>query len=505
MSSDRTVYDSSVRDDDLSRLAVGGSVWVFSLNIITRLLDLFRLLILARILVPEDFGLLGIAVLMIGTLDFFTQTGFDVALIQKKVAIAPYLDVAWTISVLRGVALFATAYMIAPYVAIFFGAPTAALILQVISLSLLLHAFKNSGIIYFRKELEFKKQVFFELTGTLVSFVVAIAFALTLKNVWALALSVLAGSATSVIMSYVVHPYRPHLHLDFGKSRELFRFGKWFWSANASVFLSTNIDNMFVGRLLGPTSLGFYQTGFTIANMPATEVSHVLSQVTMPVYSKLQGDISKLKEAYLKVTQLDTFFSFLAAGLIFTLAADFTKIFLGDKWMPMVPAITVLVFAGLVYSIASTTAPIFYAVGEPKIDAKGSVVRLFTLIALIYPFTVWWGIVGTSFAVFTSVFILTIVFCFKCIQIIKCEIRRFAKIIVLPLANLIVLISSLSILKNVININGVFGFFAVACIGLLIYFGIACIFDMQLDYNMTSLIKEYLTQVIYVDGKIKEH
>ena len=133
----------------LSRRAVRGGIWVFSLRIVQQLFNLGRLVILVRILAPHDFGLLGIALLTMATLETFSQTGFQQALIQKKQDIKSYLDAAWTVLILRGFILFAILYLIAPYAAIFFNAPEAKPIIQVIGLSTLLQAFTNIGVIYF--------------------------------------------------------------------------------------------------------------------------------------------------------------------------------------------------------------------------------------------------------------------------------------------------------------------------------------------------------------------
>src|SRR4030042_4999343 len=100
---------------------------------------------------------------------------------------------------------------------------------------------------------------------------------------------------------------------------------------------------------------------YRISNMPATEITHVVSQVTFPAYSKIQEDVPRLREAYLRVLQLTTFLSFPLAGLIFVLAPDFTKIFLGGKWMPMVPAMQVLCIFGVTRSIGATMGPILYS------------------------------------------------------------------------------------------------------------------------------------------------
>ncbi|MFQ6084592.1 MAG: lipopolysaccharide biosynthesis protein, partial [Candidatus Aminicenantia bacterium] len=425
--------------ESLSQRAVRGGIWVFALRITNRLFGLVRTVILARVLAPHDFGLMGIALLAMATLETFSQTGFQAALIQKKKNTKAYLDAAWTVLILRGLMLFAILYLIAPYAVTFFNAPKAKPIIQVIGISILLQAFANIGVIYFQKELEFNKQFIHQFAGTLADFIVAVSSVLILRNVWALVFGLLAGNFARFIVSYLIHPYRPHLDFDLGKAKELFGFGKWVLGSSILVFLITQGDDAFVGKILGVTALGFYQMAYMLSNLPATEITHVISRVTFPTYSKLQDDLTKLKEAYLKVLQLTAFISIPLAGGIFILAPEFTKIFLGDKWMSMVPAMQVLVFAGLVRSIAATTGPIFYAVGRPRIETRWQIVRLLVLAVLIYPFTIKWGILGASFAVFLSTFVSTTGFSFMVIRITTCEIKNFGRMIILPLINGIIM------------------------------------------------------------------
>jgi len=437
--------------ENFSQRIVRSGFWVFLLRIVQRLFSFGRLVILARILSPNDFGLMGIALLTMATLDTFSQTGFQQALIQKKKDIKPYLDSAWTVLILRGFILFVILYFIAPYATAFFNSPEAKTIIQVIGLAILFQAFTNIGVIYFQKELEFNKQFIYQFSGTLIDFIVAISTALILKSVWALVFGLLAGNATRCFVSYLIHPYRPHLSSDLRKAKELFGFGKWILGSIILVFLITQGDDIFVGKLLGVTALGFYQMAYRISNMPATEITHVISQVTFPAYSKLQDNIPKLREAYLKVLQLTAFLSFPIAGLIFVLAPDFTKIFLGEKWMPMVPAMQVLVFAGLVRSIAATTGPIFYAVGKPKIDTQWQIVRLSVLVALIYPFTIKWGIFGASIVVFLSIFVSNIGFCFKAIKITKCGTKDFANTMLSSLVGSVIAVLVASGLRSTMD------------------------------------------------------
>jgi len=476
--------------DSLSVKVIKSSFWAFALRAVNRAFSFVRLIILARVLAPDDFGLMGIALLTMATLDTFSQTGFQAALIQKKDDIKSYLDAAWTVLILRGSILFAILYIIAPFAAHFFNAQEAEVIIRVIGLSFLIQAFTNIGVIYFEKELEFNKFFIYSFVGTLSDFVVAVSAALILKNVWALVFGSLAGSTAMCITSYFIHPYRPKFDFHLGKAKELFGFGKWILGSSILIFLITQGDDIFVGKLLGTTALGLYQLAYRISNMPATEITHVISQVTFPAYSKLQDNIPKLREAYLKVLQATAFLSFPIAGLIFVLAPDFTKIFLGEKWMPMVPAMQVLVFAGLVRSIAATTGPIFHAVGKPKIDTIWQIVRLSVLATLIYPFTIKWGILGASIVVFLSIFVSNIGFCLKAIKITKCGTKNFVNTMSLSLVGNALAVLVVSGLRSIMD-TGIWEFIIFTCMGVMTYLIIIYLLDkLFFNYKVQMIIKE---------------
>ena len=471
--------DDFRQPESLSKRVVRGGIWVFGLRIANRSLGFIRTIILARLLAPHDFGLFGIAMLAIATLETFSQTGFQAALVQKKKNVEPYLDTAWTISAIRGIILFLILFSSAPLIANFFDSAQATLIIKVIAVSTLLSGFRNIGILFFQKELQFNKQFIYEFSGTLVDITVAISLAFILRNVWALVWGGLAANFVRLFMSYIIHPYRPRIRLDKEKFQELFGFGKWVLGSSILVFLITQGDDIFVGKMLGVAALGFYQMAYLISNLPATEITHVISQVTFPAYSKLQDDLPKLREAYLKILQLTTFISIPLAGGIFIFAPEFTKIFLGDKWMPMVPAIEVLVLAGLLRSISATTGPVFQAVGKPEIVTKWQPVRLFVLLAVIYPFTVQWGILGTSLAVVSCNLISTVGFSVKVVRIIQCDAGSFLKRIILPSINTLAVLSIIVILKNTITTVRALELILLIGISILIYLGATYISDKK--------------------------
>jgi O-antigen/teichoic acid export membrane protein len=386
----------------LSQRAIHASFWAFALRIVDRLFQLARTIVLARVLSPNDFGLFGIALLAMAALETFSKTGFQQALIQKKGDIRPYLDTAWTVQVIRGLVLVLILFGIAPYAAAFFGEPAAVPLLRVLGLSMLFQGFTNIGVVYFLKELEFHKRFAYMFSGSLFNLCVAIPTALILRNAWALMAGHLAGSFVSFIVSYFIHPYRPRLRLDWGKGRELYDYGKYIFFQSIVLFLLTQGDDAFVGRFIGATALGFYQLAYRFSNMAATEITHVVSQVTFTVYSKLQDEQNKLKRAFTKTLKLTTFVTIPTASAVFILAPEFTKVFLGDKWMPMVPAMQVMCLFGAMRSVGATFGPVYRAIARPDIPLKINIIQLVFLATIIYPLTLHLELLGTAIAITLS-------------------------------------------------------------------------------------------------------
>jgi len=143
---------------------------VVALSVSQEVIALARLVVLARLLSPNDFGLAGIAVLTLATVDTFTQPNFETALIQTRREIRPYLDSAWTAGILRGIAASALTFLVAPYAAAFFRAPESVPLIRAIALAVLAKSFTNIGSVYFRKELEFRKQFVWQFGGRLADF-----------------------------------------------------------------------------------------------------------------------------------------------------------------------------------------------------------------------------------------------------------------------------------------------------------------------------------------------
>ena len=389
----------------LPQKAVQSVFWVFLLRVSARGLQVLRVIVVAGILAPEEFGLFGIVLLTVSMLEAVTQSGFDTALIQKNKDIRDDLDTAWVVQISRGILLTTIMFLSAPIISSFFHRPDATFLIRMTAFIIAVRGFKNIGVVYFIKELEFKKAYIYQISGILSGLIVTIISALVLGNVWAFFWGQITSDITQTIFSYVVHPYRPVFRYIPQRAKELYSFGRWIMIRNLLGFFNTHGDDILVGRMLGTVSLGLYQVAYRMSDKFLFEVRNISAQVALPLYSILQEDKKRLKRVYLESFKLSLLLSVWIAGGLFILAPEFVVIVMGSKWQPMVPALRILTAAGLLNALSPLVGPLLTSVGRPDITAKIVFVRFVVLASAIYPMTLYFGIQGTAITVAVSLMI----------------------------------------------------------------------------------------------------
>ena len=462
-------------------------------RILQQVMNFTKLIILARVLHPRDFGMLGIALLILATLETFSRTGFQQALIQRKGDVTSYLHPTWTVQAVRGVVLCAILFICAPYIASFFEAPDAEPIVKAICIILIFQGFTSAGMIIIRKELLFNKQFLFNFVGSAVDFIVAVAAAFILRSVWALVLGMLAGNLVKAVISYFIHPYRPKISTDFKKMGELFRFGKWILGSSIVVFLITQGDDFFVGKLLSATMLGCYQMAYRISNTPATEITRIISQVSFPAYSKIQENKQRLTGAFGRVLNLTSFLSFGIAGLIFALSKDFVIIFMGDKWLPIITPMRVLVGWGIIRSLVGTTSPIFHAIGRPQTLTKLQTLQAALMFLIIYPLTIRYGISGTAAAVLLSASVFFFIRNHIFVKIMGMDLGKFYREMIWPCFFGIISYGAVSLWKFYLpERTGIFNFGIMVLIYSCIYLGLS----LYVVRTVSTGFREFISRVM---------
>jgi O-antigen/teichoic acid export membrane protein len=379
-----------------------GSNWAL------RGIGLAKTVVLARLLAPADFGLIGLALFSINVINVFSEAGFESALIQRRELDRSALDSAWTISLLRGLALFLLCLVSAEWIASYFDSPGLAPVLRVMAVSLLLAGCNNIGMVFFQRELEFKKKAVLEMASEFGGTVVAIALAVWCRNVWALAIGSVALAAIKCWGSYRLHPYRPRICTDWRAAVELMGFGKHIFVISLLAFIITNFDDALVGKVLGLEMLGFYAMAFNIASMPVSSLVGVMSHVLFPAYARLQQEAALVNDTFRRTFEGGLLMLLPLAGLMLALAPGFTMVFLGGKWAPMIPALQALSFFGLFRGLSSFFYPLHLGVNRPDIQVRIKAVDLVSFLVLVYPFTLAWGIRGTSWAM-SAVYLVNLI------------------------------------------------------------------------------------------------
>lgn len=275
-----------------SRMAKGAA-WLILFRLVERGIGFISTLILARLLVPADFGLVAMATSILAALDLMGAFSFDMALIQNQNATRRHYDTAWTFGVVFGLLKAAGMVALAIPASAFFNEPRVEFVMYALALCTAVQGFDNIGIVAFQKDLEFHKEFWLGLARKLAGFVTTVGLAYLYTSYWALIAGVLAMRVTSLVLSFTMHPYRPRLCWE--AAGELFNYSKWLLLNNILIFLNNRGTDFIIGRVSGARSLGLYAVSYELANLPTTELVYPISRAVFPGYARLAGDLKQLQ------------------------------------------------------------------------------------------------------------------------------------------------------------------------------------------------------------------
>ncbi|MCK4629658.1 MAG: oligosaccharide flippase family protein, partial [Sedimentisphaerales bacterium] len=225
--------------------------------------------------------------------------------------------------------------------------------------------------------------------------------------------------------------------------------------------------------------------------------AHVISQVTFPALSKIQDDIPRLKNAYLKILQISAFLSVPLSGLIIILTPDFVMLFLNEKWEPIIPVMQILALRSLIVSTGATRGTLFRAVGKPGITTKLQVLRLTLLAILIYPMTSAWGIKGTAVAITLVIAMVDPFGIYLGLKIIHCRAGEILKLIALPVAATGAMLGLIYLFKRSFFYETTYvNLFILAAIGIGTYITVIYACDRIFDYRIKKIIQEQLAVLV---------
>ena len=362
-----------------------------------RSIGLLSTILLARLLRPEDFGLVALAMALVSTVDVFGNFSFDLALIREGSAERGHYDTVWTLTIIRGVAVAIALAALAAPAGRFFGDARVEPIVYWLAAAVLVEGFANVGIVDFRRELSFDREFALQVLNKLTAFFATLATAFLWRQYWALVVGIVVSKITFVVLSYRMHPYRPQITLS--QWRSLFGFSKWLLASNISNFLSGRLDTFVIGRVAGAHAVGLYELSSEIADLPTVELIWPIQRALFPGYAKLMGDHDSLARNYLGGLAIIMMIAMpMAVGIACT-APLIIEIFLGPQWRDALPLLQVLAIAGILKVGQANSNTVLLSLGRARLISHLSALRLAVFAVLVITATVYAGPIGAAYAI----------------------------------------------------------------------------------------------------------
>lgn len=386
-----------------SKSISSGIIWTsiqFAIDFLFRFLVRF---ILAKLLLPNEFGLVGMCTVFIAVATAASELGMSTALIQKKndhEAEEMYSTAFWS-GIIWGIGIYIfLSFIIAPLAALFYKEPMLNIIIPILSLGILLRPFSLIHIVILTRKMDFKSIAkilnFSALIAGIISIIGAIFFNF---GVWALVLNNCLAVLISVPLFFVVTKWKPNLEWKKLHFKNIFGFGVY--STGTTIFstLTYNIDNLMIGKMLGASMLGSYTLSFSLTEQLRQSISGILNKVMFPVFGKNQGNTEKLRDYFLKIVNFNSILIYPLMSFMYLFADEIIDFF-GKRWSYAIAPLKILCIAMMVHLLVNSFTSLIRGLGKPKLEMKIIMgLTLFVLIPSLYIGISYFGLVGAAFAI----------------------------------------------------------------------------------------------------------
>jgi len=278
-----------------------GINWNLIRVVVLTILRFIASVVLARLIVPADFGIFVIALIVTGFIGLFSTIGLGSSIIQKKLLDERHIRISFTLSIIFGILIYVIIWFLAPFIAIFFKETRLVLILRIISVIVPMNSIATTGMSMPLREMKFKSLFFIDATSYFVGYLlIGIILALSGFKVWSLVIGIAAEQFINLVLVLFITKIPKKFLIKIKESKELLGFGSGIGLINIFTFFANNIDNIVIGRFLSSGQVGLYNRAFQLMKLPFTGVSEPVSNVLFPSYSGLQDDIKNIEKAFLR-------------------------------------------------------------------------------------------------------------------------------------------------------------------------------------------------------------
>lgn len=416
-----------------------GVFWLGAAKVIINSLALLSTIILARLLSPEDFGLVAIVFALLAIIEAVTDLSLASALVHIKNLSEHHFHTAWSLNICRSV-LMATIFAGGAHlISFYYKEPRLVDIMLVISLSITMSGLTNPKMVVLTKKLVFWQEFAVTVSQKLVAVIVSILIAIYTHSYWALVAGLVASQLTAVLVSYLIVPYKPKF--EFSRVKDIWSFSIWLTLGKIVNTLNWKFDQLVIGSHLGNKALGFYSVGDNLAGMPTREAIQPLENALFPGFSHIAHDKDRLRSAYIKAQALITAIA-LPLGIGFALISpSLIPLLMGDKWTPIIVIIEIIAGVYVLQTIGSQAQPLAMALGHTKTIFKRDLFMFMIRLPVIILSLIYFGLVGLLVGrVFTgmlsliiNMFLIRFMLNLGVMQQVKNNIRSIISVIVMTI------------------------------------------------------------------------
>jgi O-antigen/teichoic acid export membrane protein len=386
----------------LKHKTISGIKWTLVTSIVQRVISFGTTIVLARILSPADFGLFALAFVMIDGFGVFKSLGFDSALVRRKDDIEKACNTAFFLIPAMGMTLFVILFFFAPIGAKFLNNSQVTPIIRTLALIFVITTFGKVPQTILYRDMKFKYKSIAEVSGLIVYSSTALVLALNGFGVWSLVVAYVLRNLIQISIEWHFSGWKPKFEFDKAIAWDMFHFGKFISLGAIIGFLSSNLDNILIGKLLGVTMLGYYAIAMNMATFLSQYFLNKIGFIMYPAYSKIQDDLEDAKRVMLKALRYISMLIFPFSFFLCVFAYDILRLVVGEKWIPATNVLKVLAFVGIFRAFGTVIWPLLLAKGKSKADYQISLAQFLIFLVLIIPLAIKFKLLGVGFAVLFS-------------------------------------------------------------------------------------------------------
>jgi len=353
-------------------------------------------IIIARILLPADYGLIGMLAIFIALSNTIAAGGFSFAIIQTKNINDVQLSTILYANILLGIILYAGLYAASDSIAAFYDIEIMSVLVKVMGINILINSTTLVQKAVLSRNLHFKKLTIINLTSTLISGIIGIIAAYSGYGVWSLVIQTLVRNLLIAILYWIIGRWVPLLVLQFKSVKGLFAFGSKLLVSNIINVIFDNLYLILIGKFYSAKELGYYTRAYQFNQFPSLSITHIIIQVFLPVFSKIQDEKERIVSAYKKSIKLVAFIMFPLMLGIGAVAKPLILLLLTEKWLPVVPLLQIMVFIGMVFPIHALNMNLLNVRGRSDLFLRLEIIKK-SLIVIAVLLTLPYGIKAMVF------------------------------------------------------------------------------------------------------------